>query len=169
MASGVRKQVGQHLFELGIVGIEKWRVWWNVDPHDDVTKNWGQLLDPVRDDVVDVDGLTVRLEHPGVDSAHAEQVGHEAIEAVHLVAHCGEQLDASFRVVGNVVAKVRGDRANRCQGRAKVVGDRAKQGGALHVESLEFFGTSGLPGEVRPFMMELFDPLVERADSLRDF
>ena len=46
------------------------------------------------------------------------------------------------------------------------MGDRTQERGPLHVEPLEFLGASGLPGEVRAFMVELFDPLVERADSL---
>ena len=110
-----------------------------------------------------VDGLALGRERPGLDAAEAEQVGDEAVEPVHLVAHRGEQLDAGDVVVLDAVAQVGGDGADRRERRAEVVGHGAQQRAALAVERLELLGAGGAPREVAALVVELRDALVERA------
>ena len=99
-----------------------------------------RLRTPLDDQLLHVDGLALGRERAGLDPAQAEQVGDEAVEAIDLVAHGGEQLDAGDVVVLDAVAQVGGDGPDRRERRAQVVGHRAQQRAALVVERLELLG-----------------------------
>ena len=113
--------------------------------------------------------MAIRLEDAGVDATHAQQVGDESIEAVDLIAHRGQELDTRLGVVRHVVAEVGGDRADRRERRPQIVGHGAQQRRALHVDLFEFLGAGRLARELRTLVAQLFDLLVEGADTLRSF
>jgi hypothetical protein len=99
-----------------------------------------QPAEPIGDELLEVDGLAVGVEGAGFDPAQGEQVVDEAVEAVDLVAHHGEQLGARLVVVGDPVAQIRGHGSDRRQRRAQVVGHGAQERAALVVDPSEVVG-----------------------------
>ena len=83
----VGEQVGDDLFELCVVAVHEGQVVGEVRADPDVGEERSEAVETVEEQLLDVHGLAVGSEGVRLDAAEAQQVGHEAVEALGLVRH----------------------------------------------------------------------------------
>ena len=122
VACRVGEEVGEHPLDLGVVSIDEREVVRAAACGAEVGEDREPGAGPIPHELVEVDGLPVRVECPGFDAAQAEEVVDEPVEPVDLVAHHREELRPRLLVVRDPVTEVGGHRSDRgqraCEGRA---------------------------------------------------
>ncbi len=162
VAGRVLEQVGDHLVQLAVVGVDQWQLRRHVDLHPYVAEERGEAANPLGDQLVERHCLAVRLQRAGFDAAEAQEVGDDTVKAFGLVADEVQEVVAGGVVVRGAVAEVGGDGPDGGQRRAQVVRYRPQEGGAVAVHLLQHREPGGLGGEALPFRHHGFVPVVQR-------
>ena len=90
VAGRVLEQVGDHLVEQRVVGVDERQVVGDVErPRGASREQPVQPAHAVGHQLVEGDGLALGLERAGLDAAQAQQVGDEPVEPLGLVARRG--------------------------------------------------------------------------------
>ncbi len=142
VADGVAHQVDQHPFQQRRVGDDLREV--VGDRGLDVDAQRAQVVDGAGDDLVHGQRFQGHAQHAGLQAAHVEQVGHQAVEFHQRLVCGGQEFAAVFRRPRDLLAAQRLHRRfGRGQRGAQVVADRGQQRGAHLVGGRQRFRLLG--------------------------
>ena len=91
--AGLFEQVGENLVNLDVVDVHQGKVRWDLDVEDQPVEQPAQPLGHITQQLVDRHRLAIREEGAGLDAAQAEEVRHDAVQPLRLVADQSQQLE----------------------------------------------------------------------------
>ena len=163
VAGRVVEQVGEHLRELAVVGVEQWQVVGQIGAHVHLAHHGASAgvaaatssarSTAWRSGANAPASMRLRLRRFATSRSSRSTSSHTVVSS-------------SWRVASSYSTPSRrsvDDGPHRRERRAQVVGDRAEQRRALAVECLELLRTRGLACELGPLALQLDHVLVELA------